>query len=206
MRYAACILGLSFLIVSSGAAAQVVTEMTSARIAEAIAASQDRDVRSSYSIQDKSVVRGSGPYLGEYTTPFSRVVLAAREARKKYTAFTIADVTAEMIASEVHVYAGSRIEGFGTDSRANNVQAVVVLPKGRRDLASATHPLRTSDLTEDLRNIFGAVFPGKGLVAVFPLSVLSEANELHIVYAQAFFAGGRRSDDWAVPFRLKDVR
>jgi hypothetical protein len=61
------------------------------------------------------------------------------------------------------------------------------------------------------QNLFGAKAEGVGRMAVFPLSALTEDNEVHVVYDKearigANAAGGRHCDDCRAGFDLKGVR
>jgi hypothetical protein len=73
-----------------------------------------------------------------------RVAAAARQAKKKYKKFNAADVTPEMIAPEVHVYAWALGLSEGGPSAAN-VAAVVITPKkgsAEDKAAKAIHPTK----------------------------------------------------------------
>src|SRR6266852_2889069 len=101
--------GMTLAIVGT-AEAQVVHDMTPDRIREAIELGTKSKELSPYRIQEKA--RWSWPPLiAVYTTPFLRVALAANAAKRQYHAFTEADVTPEMTAPEIHVYATSKSLG-----------------------------------------------------------------------------------------------
>ncbi len=77
--------------------------------------------------------------IAVHTTPFLRVALAANVAKKRYQRFTEADVTPEMIAPEIHVYATSQaLEG----AAIANVVTVVLLPYKSKDRDRAVQPTR----------------------------------------------------------------
>lgn len=160
------------------AQAQVIQEMTPERIREAIALGMSgKDVRP-YRIQEKA--RWSWPPLiGFYTTPFLRVALAANAAKKRYQPFTEADVTPDMIAPEVQVYAPSHDLGGAVIA---NVVAVVLLPRDSRDASRAIQPTRIQDVTEQYKNLFGYTGEGGGKVASFPLAVWTERYDAHVVF------------------------
>lgn len=125
--------------------------------------------------------------IGILLTPFARVALAARSAKKSYKPFTEADVTGDLSVAEVVVYAEpGRIHGtrfFG------NVEAVVIIPKGSKDVAAAIQPIRTTDLTTEYSNAFGAVTEGKGMAAYFPLDALKDGYEVRIIYDRMIGSG-----------------
>lgn len=184
------------------AQAQVVTEVTPVLIQEAI----DGGAPGMYRLQESSGW-GNEPLLGYFTTPYSRVALAAAAARKRYKTFTPADVTPEMLAPELHVYAVSRaIEG-----RMNaiaNVEAVVVMPYKSKDRSAVVQPTSTTELTEEYQNLMGAVASGRSILAVFPLSVLDEKNEIRVVFDR-YVPGStllKGCTDCGVRFKLDKVR
>jgi len=191
---------------------EIVTEMTADRIAEAIKAGERGDIASGQLIQSSGWSWGS-IHIATFSTPFMRVAAAARQAKREYRKFTPDQVTPEMVAPELHVYAWSQA---ATESgpEAANVSAIVITPrKGSKEDkdARAVHPLRFEDIPTQFQNLFGATFEGRGRMAVFPLSALSEDNEVRVVYDRRVTmgnnaAGGRHCDDCHVPFSLKNVR
>jgi len=213
MKRLALLVALAVLVpVSSWA--QVVSGMTPERIAEAIKAGEaakDRDKPGYYRIQLRSGW-GNGPLIGFFSTPFSRVMAAANAAKRKYKSLSPAEVTGEMIAPEIVVYAPSAVEETGTGLAAKqkivSVEAVVVPPMGSKDRSKAIHPIRTSEMTEEYQNLFGAKSSGKGMIAVFPLSVLTEENEIHIVFDALRTGQGilHMCTDCAVQFKLDKIR
>jgi len=147
--------------------------------------------------------------IGSFSTPFTRVTAAAAAAKRNYKTFTVADVTPDLIAPELHVYALSRPWGL----EAARIEAVVITPAKGKDeekRARAIQPLRLEPTPTAFRSLLGVEFEGEHMLAVFPLSALSEANEVHIVYAVPV-PGGPNGDvkgcrDCHDTFSLKDVR
>lgn len=131
-----------------------------------------------YPIQEKA--RWSWPPLiAYYTTPFLRVALAANTAKKHYKPFTEADVTPEMLAPEIQVYAPPQlVEG----AEIANVETIIVLPSKRKDTGQAIQPTRISDASEEFKNLYGFSGEGKGRLAVFPIDIWQESNEVHVVF------------------------
>lgn len=140
-----------------------------------------------------------------FSTPYLRVALAAHSAKRKYLPFSEADVTPEMIAPELHVYAFPRPrEG---SAAVINVEAVVITPKRAKDRQQAIHPLRSDNLPLEFRNLLGYSGEGQGLLAVFPLALLTEEHEIHVVYDQRITTSRQDSGtDVAFPIRLKNVK
>jgi len=189
-----------FLTVSV-AKAQVVTEMTQERIREAITwGSSQKNVdfpeimsRSGWSWKSEK------PRWSFYSTPFLRVASAAHSAKKKYKNFTEADVTPEMLAPELHIY-GLAVPLGGMDIA--NVEAIVITKVKEKNRESAIQPVRTEPLPADYQNLFGAKTEGRSMLAVFPLSLLREGHEVHIVYDKKTRVGSLGGcDDCAVEFK-----
>ena len=156
--------------------AQVVTDVTPALVQEAITSGGS----GLYRLQERTIW-GNGPELGYFTTPYSRVALAAALARKHGTPFTPGDVTPEMLAPELHVYAASQAI-YGNMNRIANVEAVVILPYRSKDQSAAIRPTRITQVAEDLWSLMGPIARGRNIMAVFPLSVLNENNEIRVTF------------------------
>lgn len=183
---------------SARADAQVVTDMTPDRIRQALA---DGKGAGCYAFKDYAC----------FTTPYSRVVQAARAAARQYQRFTEADVTREMVAPFLEVIAFPQltfVTGSGRVGRPIDVQAVVVIPKNSKDRSAAIQPTDRFDLDSRYQNLLGASFDAKGLVARFPLSVLAEGNEVRIVYDGLGCADWKNKlmSDCGFEFNLKAVR
>lgn len=206
-------IGLSALLAVASVIAlhaqKVVTEMTPPLIAEAIAAGEKGTVADGIITQSSGFSWGS-VHIATFSTPFMRVASAARQAKRAYGKFTAGDVTPDMTAPELHVYAWAT----GADVNAANVQAVVITPRKGTDAekeAQAIRPIRFEPIPQTFQNLFGAKADGIGRMAVFPLSALSETNEVHVVYDRKVTmglnaAGGRHCDDCHAAFSLKNVR
>jgi hypothetical protein len=85
---------------------QVAATLTPAALEDAIRLAGDekaaRRFLEAYVLQTRAGW-GKGPLIGSISTPFARVVQAGLTARKQGNAFTMADVTPELIAPELHV-------------------------------------------------------------------------------------------------------
>jgi hypothetical protein len=207
---------------------RIESEMTPELIAEAIKAGEKGDVADGVIMKSSGWSWGS-IHIATFSTPFMRVAMAARQAKKAYRKFTPADVTPEMIAPELHVYAWPQVNGTDKPSRdpiggnaiydkaptgAVNVTAIVITPrKGKQEekMAKAIHPTRFEEMTTLWQNLFGAEIRTLGMVGVFPLSALSEENEVHVIYDRPATMGtnglgGTHCDDCDAGFNLKKVR
>jgi hypothetical protein len=188
------------------AVAQIVTDMTPERIAEAIAAGEKNKVASGEMWESSGWAWGRA-HIATFSTPFMRVAAAARQAKREYRKFTPADVTEDMVAQELHIYAWPKAD--------ISVQAVVITPRrGNREekAAASIHSERFIEIPMVFQNLFGAEFEGVGQMAVFPLSALSKDNEVHVVYSGKVVIGTNRKgptvtcDDCKVGFDLDNVR
>jgi hypothetical protein len=118
-----------------------------------------------------------------------------------------------MIAPELHVYAWAQGLSESGPSAAN-VTALVITPKKGSDderAARAIHTMTFEEIPATFQNLFGAKADGVGRMGIFPLSALSEDNEVHVVYDKKAkmgnnAAGGRHCDDCHAGFNLKGVR
>jgi hypothetical protein len=172
------LLTLLLTVVYETTQAQIVREMTPERVREAITFGTKTKELSPYRIQEKARFSWP-PLLAVYTTPFLRVALAANAAKKQYRTFTEADVTPDMLAPEIQVFATSKSIG-GTGIA--NVVTVVLLPHNAKNPPQAIQPTRTITAPEAYKNLFGFTGEGQGLIAVFPLDVWTEDKDVHIVF------------------------
>lgn len=65
---------------------------------------------------------------------------------------------------------------------SGNVQGVVIMPKGTKDVARAIQPTKATEVSAAYKNMMGASLRGKSIVAVFPLDVLTPGREVVVVY------------------------
>lgn len=182
------------------AGAQVVTQMTPALIQQAIA---DTKADGCYDLKKGFAC---------FTTPYSRVAAAAQEAKKKYEPFTEAHVTPEMIAPVVEVLTWPQkamvYDGSGKTGPPISVTAVVVAPAKSKDPSQAIRPMEQIDLDRKYQNLLGATWEAKGILATFPLAVVSVGNEVRVVYEGKGCADWhtKPSEECVFRFDLKGVR
>ncbi len=157
------------------AAPMIVTDVTPDLVKRAIA---DTKSAGCYTVGG-SFMLSQAPW-GCYTTPYSRIVQAAKAAQSAYKPFSESDVTAGLVApGEIHVYAFAQtVKGSPT---VDDVQAIVIVPKGG-GRESAIQPVRSEEVPAEFVNLMGASLQGKSMTAVFPMSVLNEQNEIRVVY------------------------
>ena len=199
---------LGFLAAVPAADAQILATLTPQQIEEAIKiASNERDtdrLLRNYRLQNRgSVMIGTsdGPLYGVFTTPFTRIVYAARDAPRRYQKFTADDVTPEMLAPEIVV--ATNVKSFTAPSPGvAGVTAVVLMPLRSKNRSLAIHPSRVEASVEKYANLFGASFEAVSMVAVFPIEAFTEKYEVHVVYE----AGGYGCSDCAFPIKLRGIR
>jgi hypothetical protein len=211
-RLAAVCLATMLLSVSPTAAkaGQLVTSLSSADVDTAIQlAGDERTLRKfldTYTIQLRAGW-GSGPLIGVFTTPFSRVVRAAAAARKNKEVFSASDVTPEMTAPEVHVIATVLAIAPGETELAT-VDSVFISPLGTRSRANSILPLRTTNLTPEYQRRYGLTSENGGVIAVFPLNAVSRHNWMHVVFSRVVrsLAAVSACKECAVPFPAVGIR
>lgn len=188
------------ILIASPAYAQVAAEMTPELIRQAIA---DGKGDGCYGLRAGKGFIGTA-MVGCFSTPYSRVVSAAQAAKKKYKTFTEADVTPELVAAgELHIH-GFAINPDGPGMA--NVETIVITPKGSKDKSKAIQPTKATETTSEFKNQMGASFEGRSMTAVFPLDVLTEDHEIHIVY-DSLIGKPAWCDDCKAGIKLgKDVR
>ncbi len=198
MRMILALGALALAAVPTTSVAQIVTEMTPARIQEAMADKKAGcyDLKKGFAC---------------FTTPYSRVAFAAREARKKYEPFTEKQVTPEMVAPVVEIFAlpqPSFIFGSGHVGPLIGVKRIVVMPAKGTDPSQAIQPLEQLDLDQRYSELLGSDWEAKGILARFPLAVLTVANEVRVIYDGKGCAGWhtKPSEECVFRFDLKDVK
>ncbi len=159
---------------ASDAGAQVLQDLTPEQVRAALA---DAKADGCYSLK----------YHACFTTPYSRVVALAANARELNKTATEADVTPEIIApGELHIHVFDDI-WLGRGWRLARVQAAWLGPASNGGVPPI-EPTRTLTpgtlfIKDRTKSIVGKQYPELATAyrtLVFPLSVLSEGNELHV--------------------------
>ncbi len=126
------------------------------------------------------------------TPPLGRIYVAARNAKDKYLPFARADVSEDMLASEIHVFVESTASKM---TELRDVEHVVILPRGKNE--GAVQPSRIDAVESEVKNLAGASFKKISKRAVFKLADLPP-GEFDIVVvssgARDFRAGVREKD------------
>jgi hypothetical protein len=192
-------LALALAGVAAPAGAQLVAEMTPETIKAAIA---DTKNPGCYTLKKEFAC---------FTTPYSRVAFAAREAKKASEPFTERQVTPEMVAPVVEVLAlpqASYIMGSGRVGPLVGVKRIVVMPAKGTDSSQAIHPSGQLDLDQRYSTLMGSWWEAGGILARFPLAVVSAGNEVRVLYDGKGCADwhSRAKEECVFPFDLKGVK
>lgn len=193
------------LVAATTVGAQVVGELTPDVVRSAITLGTTAKAAPFYEVRVPGLF-GSlyKPRLGYFTTPYLRIAQAAYEAKKFYKPFTEADVSTVMTSLELHVYGTAQAVG----ARVASVQAILIAPKGEHDPAKAIRPTSTAEVPVGFRNLMGMEAKGTSLMAVFPLNVLREGFEVHVIYDSGVPNGSKDKfcEDCVMEFDLKKIK
>jgi hypothetical protein len=208
--FTSILLALFLAAGETAAAQQVIVTMTPESVDEAIRLAADEKATArfldAYVLQTRAGW-GNGPLIGEFSTPFARVVQAAVAARKRGDPFTPADVTPALIAPELHVIAAAQTAATD-EGIAATVLSVVLARRGSKDPADVIQPLRTTELAAQSQDLGGTAFKGPGIVAVFPLSALVVDSEIRVLFDRTArgFSGLSMCRECTVPVTLNKIR
>jgi hypothetical protein len=186
---------------------QVAATLTPAALEDAIRLAGDekaaRRFLEAYVLQTRAGW-GKGPLIGSISTPFARVVQAGLTARKQGNAFTVADVTPELIAPELHVIVLSQQPTYDESIMAT-VRSVFLAQHGT---PAGRQPSRTEQLTTEYQNRYRMASDRPGIVAVFPLDALAPDAEVHVVFNRIVRGATASSGcaDCAVPLDTRKIR
>lgn len=199
MRMILAVGALTLLAAPTAGIAQVVTEMTPDTIKAAIA---DTKHDGCYELRKGFAC---------FTTPYSRVAFAAREAKRRDEPFTALQVTPEMVAPVVEILAlpqSSYIMGSGRVGPLIGVKRIVVMPAKVKDPSQAIQPSEQVELDQRYSDLLGSSWEAMGILARFPLAVVSVGNEVRVVYDGKGCADWhtKPSEECVFRFDLKGVR
>ena len=160
---------------------QVAATLTPAALEDAIRLAGDekaaRRFLEAYVLQTRAGW-GHGPLIGSISTPFARVVQAGLTARKQGGAFTIADVTPELMVPELHVIVLSQQPTYDESTMAT-VRSVFLAEHGA---SAGRPPSRTEQLTKAYQSRYGVASDRPTIVAVFSLDALTPDAEVRVVF------------------------
>lgn len=117
--------------------------------------------------------------VGNFTTPFLRVAIAASEAKEKLMVFGPSDVTEEMLAPVLIVTVYPFIYDFSTHYSAKHV---VIKKQKSSDPADAIQPITIKPYEVTANTAGGGRVTENGVVATFPLDALRAGNEFAFLY------------------------
>lgn len=152
--------------------------------AMAVGASTARLEPYAITAQTSGLSKGRGDTaIGVYTTPYLRVALAARDAKKLYRPFTAADVTEAMVRPVMEVFGLSQPQETFLSGRTGvigNVREILITRVGGQ--GGATRPIESVPIPMIWKNLLGFSAESDGLMATFPIELLTAENELHVIY------------------------
>jgi hypothetical protein len=128
-------------------------------------------------------VGDSATYIAIATTPFMRVVAATQRAAGRYKRLKPEDIAPALLKPELHFYVRDWGWGWG-----NAVETVVITNrqgKPAEKFASAVHPIVFEEVPESIRDLLDGSPDQRWRMAVFPLDLLNENRELHVVFRES---------------------
>ena len=144
--------------------------------------------------------------IGVFSTPFSRVVRAALQAKRRKASFGTDDIGPGLLVPEVQVVAIAQ-KGWPDETMIATVQSVVLV---RRIGASeeVVQPLQTTELSPELRSLHGIESPDAGVVASFPMTQLTAGTTIRVTYDRTArgFSGMSMCRACNVPLDVRKLR
>jgi hypothetical protein len=122
---------------------------------------------------------GDGPLIGSFSTPFSRVVRAALNARAAGRTLTAEEIPASLLAPEVQVIAMAQ-PASGVAGRSNVERIVFV--RRLRTSEELIEPLRIVPFTQRYQDADAGSVTNAAVMAVFPLEALAAATEIRVQF------------------------
>jgi hypothetical protein len=185
------------------AARQLVTSMDGDQVNEAIRLGQDgpaaQRLLSIYKLQSHQP-SGDGPLLGQFTTPFARVVRASLKAKGSGSVLSATDVPPTLITPEVHVIV---LTQQTVDGQPVIARSVSLWQRGIEVPAA-----RLVSLTATSRGTLGEEIEGDGVVAIFPTDTFAASSHV-LVHLDRVAKGGSVLSgcrDCVVPIPLRNLR
>jgi hypothetical protein len=122
---------------------------------------------------------GDGPLIGSFSTPFSRVVRGALNARAAGRTISVEDVPAAWIAPEVQVIAMSQA---ATDADRSHVQRVVFVGRQPAGDEVVIEPIKMVPFTQRYRDPGVGAVTNAAVIAVFPLEALANVTAVRVQF------------------------
>jgi hypothetical protein len=175
----------AFVLLSSGTtgrAEQLAVTLSQEQIREAIELASDEKAATkflqAYVLQSRSGM-GSGPLIGYMSTPYARLVLAARAAKKDGKAFSAADVAPDLVSPELQVIMLNQSAAYDA---ATSVAQVVTVVRGTPP--ATVEPIRRATATDDHYRLYAVSRDNAGaLVLSFPLDVVVQGSQIRVAYS-----------------------
>ena len=159
------------------ASAQPVTEMTGARIEEAVKVG----LRATAAELRQYELKTPENWTLNFDTPFLRTVQHVAALKKKGVTSTAAEVPPAVTSLEIHVYAHARLPE-DAKARVPDVDHVVVLRPRGGGTPERIQPLWAQGFIRQVPNELYATRIARSVKAVFPLSVLAAGNSICVTF------------------------
>jgi hypothetical protein len=122
---------------------------------------------------------GNGPLIGYMSTPFARVVLAVRAAKKEGKVFSAADVAPNLVSPELQVIVLNQSAAYDA---ATSVAQVVTVVRGTPQ--TTVEPIRRATAPDDHSRLYAVSRDNAGaLVPSFPLDVVVQGSQIRVAYS-----------------------
>jgi hypothetical protein len=175
VRIATCslVVGALHLTTPHFAIAQAVTSLSAAQIDDALRMVDDE--KAALKFLDQYVLQthtglGDGPRVGWLSTPFSRVVVLARDARGAGQTLTSSDIPTDMLVPELLVITASR-PAANADNAFAHVKEIAIGKRVDGKVVDVLLPLRVREATARERKLYDVDSTAR--VAVFDLDALA---------------------------------
>lgn len=188
---------------------QLLVNVTPVQIEEALQLASDekaaRKFLQSYVVQRHSGI-GTGPLLGYFSTPFSRIVLAALAARKEGKDFASSDVSPELLVPELHVFVLSQTAAY--DPVPARMEAVVIASRTSNDADAIVRPVRAVPASRQDYLLYGVTAGDGSTVAIFPLSAIGAGKNIRVIFSHVVRGSSAITNckECAVPIGIARLR
>lgn len=185
--------------VTPAAASEISGELTAEQLKEAIDFGTNAKEVKLYRLSSRM-----GRVECGFATPFLRVAIAAREAKKNYKPFAEEDARALVGEPLVDVVCTStNIGGGGPDKDRVFANVQNVLITGKDGTGEVVRPINLEPIPESYQNAYGMKVEASGMLARFPVEAFARpGSEIHVIYDKRVKAGFGGCDDCAIAVKL----
>jgi len=170
-------IAVAFALGAGSASGQPVTEMSKARIEEAVKVGLNATAAELRQYELKTPEN----WTLNFDTPFLRTVQHAAALKRKGVAITAAEVPPAVTSLEIHVYVHARLPE-DAKGKIPDVDHVVVLKPRERGSPERIQPLWEQGFVRQVPNEMYATRIARAVKAVFPLDVLAPGNSISVTF------------------------